>query len=120
MNLTCMVKDETLRWNVTSPLNPYITETRSVTIFDSFSQSRKIVIGSTTLIISRLLLPSNHSSQVASALISENVTVDLNQTTIKCEQNITTIHVIGVNSKSMVHLYRYIIIKYCLDCLDNI
>ena len=99
LNLTCGVPENktSVRWNVTFSQYPERIETRSVTIYDV--QPHEIEVGPYSIYLS-IPQASNSSSQPVSMLISENVTVDLNETVISCNlEEMTTVHVIGVNGK---------------------
>ena len=101
LHLTCISNKTSLRWYVFVYNNTDIMRTASVSIYDTFSQSQSIKFESRVLNISRGPVIDN-SSQLTSILTSEDVTVDLNETVIGCEEHNTTVHVIGVNSKSII------------------
>ena len=92
LNLTCSTNETTLRWNVTDPFD-HRSETRSVTVFDSFEQVLMIRIRSSTLNITRSR-PGDNSSRLVSMMTSENVSSDINGTIIRCAGYVTKVHII--------------------------
>ena len=103
MHLTCISNKTSLRWYVFIHNDTDIMRTASISIYDTFSQVQSIRFESTVLNISRVPV-SDNSSQLTSILTSDNVTVDLNETVIRCDEHNTTVRLIGVNSKSIIIL----------------
>ena len=99
LNMTCSTNETTLRWNVTDPFDQR-TETRSVTVFDSFEQVLTITIRSSTLNITRTR-PGDNSTRLVSVMTSDNVSSDINGTIIRCAGYTTKVHIIA-DGKSVV------------------
>ena len=106
LKLTCSTNETTLRWNITVPLDHY-SDTRSVTVFDSFEQVRSIRIRSSTLNIKRTH-PGDNSTRLVSVMTSENVSSDINGTIVICDEgSITEVHIIAPESKLCQIIYIY-------------
>ena len=100
LNLTCSTNETALRWNVTDPLD-HFSDTRSVTVFDSFEQVRSIKIRSSTFNVTRTH-PGDNSTRLVSVMTSENVSSDINGTIIRCAGYVTKVHIIAPDGKSVI------------------
>ena len=93
LKLTCCTNETTLRWNITDPMDQQF-ETRTVGVFDSLEQVVAVRVASSVLNISRSQ-SSDTSVRLASMITSDNVSIDINGTIIRCYQNVTRVHIIA-------------------------